>query len=397
MAEPLAKNQPIEILTAGTGKEWVVIPERSGAQESGDEKGADLRQRLNQLLTEVLLSENLVVLAGLGTTLYIRDEKGNRCGPTMPQLWDEVAHMAGDRFEAIKKHVRYSTPKEGGDNIELMLSHCLLSERLEPNDEIGQFVADAEKLIAERCRFVKPNTNLSSHESFLRKVARRNTRNPRLKVFTTNYDLAFETAASHLRFVVVDGFSHTQPQEFDGSHFGYDFVVRSQDRDVPDYLPNVFYLFKLHGSVDWELESGQIAKKQTPPSPLIVYPRMNKFESSYDQPFIELMSRFQVSLREPNTGLLVLGFGMNDHHIVQPVLSAIRANIGLKAAIVSPSLKTSKNEAIQSIRALIQDGDWRLSLVNAKFEEVVTLLPDLVKETEAEQHRARLRALDKAK
>jgi hypothetical protein len=397
MVETPTKSQPIEVLSAGTGKDWVEIPELARADELASDKGEDLRQRLNQLLTEVLLSENLVVLAGLGTTLYIRDEKGNRCGPTMPQLWDEVAKKAGEHFEAIKEKVRYSTPKEGGDNIELLLSHCLLSERLEPNKQIGEFVAGAERLIAERCRFVKPGTSLSSHESFLRKVARRNPRKPRLRVFTTNYDLTFETAASHLRFVVVDGFSHTQPQEFDGSHFGYDFVVRSQDREVPDYLPNVFYLFKLHGSVDWELDSGQITKKQIPPKPLIIYPRMSKFESSYDQPFIELMSRFQLSLREPNTGLLVLGFGMNDHHIVQPVMSAIRANIGLKAAIVGPSLKTSKNEAIQSIRSLIQEGDWRLSLVNAKFEEVVPLLPDLVKETEAEQHRARLRTLEKTK
>jgi hypothetical protein len=397
MVEPLPKSQPIEILSAGTGKDWVKIPEPTRGDEVGNDTGEDLRQRLNQLLTEVLLSENLVVLAGLGTTLYIKNENGSPCGPTMSQLWDGVAKMAGKSFEAIKKQVRYSTPAEGGDNIELLLSHCQLSERLEPNTEIGQFVAGAEKLIVEKCRFVGPGTNLSSHELFLRKVARRNPRKPRLKVFTTNYDLTFESAASHLRFVVIDGFSHTQPQEFDGSHFGYDFVVRSQDREVPDYLPNVFYLFKLHGSVDWELGSGQVTKKQIPTKPLIIYPRMSKFESSYDQPFIELMSRFQLSLREPNTGLLVLGFGMNDHHIVQPVLSAIRANIGLKAAIVSPSLKAGKNAAIQSIRALIQDGDWRLSLLNAKFEEIVSLLPDLVKETEAEQHGARLRALEKTK
>jgi hypothetical protein len=78
-------------------------------------------------------------------------------------------------------------------------------------------------------------------------------------------------------------------------------------------------------------------------------------------------------------------------------LSAIRANIGLKAAIVGPELKASENKTIQSIQSLIQEGDWRLSLVNARFEEVVPLLPDLVKETEAEQHRARLKALEKTK
>jgi SIR2-like domain len=384
----------VEILTAGTGKDWVSIVEPPAGDDRAREKAEDLKQRLNQLLTEILLSENLVVLAGLGTTVYIRDAKGNPCAPTMGDLWNEVAAMAGKGFADLKKRVRYVTPKEG-DNVELLLSQCQLAQRFEPDQELSTFVGDAETLIVRRCRFVQPDSNLASHEVFLRKVARRNPRKPRLKVFTTNYDLAFETAASHLRFIVVDGFSHTQPQEFDGSHFGYDFVLRSQDREVPDYLPNVFYLYKMHGSVDWELSGPQVTKKEAPPKPLIIYPRMSKFESSYDQPFIELMSRFQLSLREPNTGLLIVGFGMNDHHVVQPIMSAIRANVGLKAAIVSPGLRTETKDSIHAVKSLIQGGDWRLTLVAAKFEEIVSILPDLVKETEAEQHGARLKGLER--
>lgn len=382
----------MEILTATTGNDWALTSVEGPADEETQKRIGGHKERLKQLLTEILLSENLVVLAGLGTTLYIHGKDGTPGPPTMPQLWEEASKLAGANFNSLKATVKYAAPP-GGDNIELLLSQCQLAQRFDPNEDVAKFVAEAEAAIVKRCRFVSPGTDLSTHESFLRKVGRRDSRKQRLKVFSTNYDMAMETAASHSRFIAVDGFSHTIPQEFDGSHFNYDFVLRSQERDVPDYLPNVFHLYKLHGSVDWELSGRQVSKRVDAKKPLIIFPRSSKFESSFEQPFIELMSRFQLSLREANTGLLVIGFGFNDQHIVQPIMSAIRSNVGIKAAIVDPSVKTSQNESITTIKSLIQTGDFRLALIKGTFEEVVPILPDLVKESEEERHRARLRGL----
>jgi hypothetical protein len=354
------------------------------------------KQKLRQILTDILLSENLVVLCGLGTSLLVKGNDGQRLAPTMTDLWAAAEEMAGKKFEEIKTTVKYVKPPPG-DDIELLLSQCQMSERFAPCKLVNDFVMKAEGTIVDKCRFVKGDTTLSSHESFLRKVGRRSTRLPRLKLFTTNYDLCFEIAASHVRFVAVDGFSHTQPQEFDGIHFSYDFVRRTQDGEAPDYIPNVFHFYKLHGSVDWELRGLQVFKATNPPKPLIIYPRYGKFESSYDQPFIEMMSRFQLSLRQPNTGLIIVGAGFNDHHITQPVLSAIRANVGLKAAFVSPSLKDAPKEPIANINSLIDKGDWRLTLVASTFEDLVSFLPDLIAETEEELHFQRVHAAGEKK
>ena len=49
----------------------------------------------------------------------------------------------------------------------------------------------------------------------------------------------------------------------------------------------------------------------------------------------------------------------------------MRLNVGLKAAIVDPSLKEGHKENIGAIESLIRNGDYRLALVNAKFEDVV--------------------------
>lgn len=380
-----------ELLSATTGPDWVTCSPTDGADEASREEAARNRQKLDQLLTEILLSENMLILAGLGTTLCLNRPGDPAVAPTMSDLWSAAATKGGDQFEGLKSKVRYVTPSLG-DNIEVLLSQCQLSQALDPSDDVEQFIADTEAHIVEKCRFVSDATDLTIHEAFLRKVARRSTRQPRTKLFTTNYDLCFETAASHTRFVVVDGFSHTQPQEFDGSYFAYDLVRREQDREIPDYIQNVFHMYKIHGSVDWELRGAQVIKTPLPAKPLIIYPRHSKFEASYDQPFIEMMSRFQVALRQPNTGLLILGFGFNDPHIWQPIMSAIRSNVSLKAVVVDPAIASSTKDPVRQIANLVRAGDSRLALLALGFEDLVPLLPDLVAATEEEKHRERLRS-----
>jgi hypothetical protein len=83
---------------------------------------------------------------------------------------------------------------------------------------------------------------------------------------------------------------------------------------------------------------------------LIIYPRLSKFESSYEQPFLEMMSRFQASLRQSNTGVLVIGFGFNDAHVAQPLLSALESNVNLKMVVVDPGLEASTNKTVGKLR-----------------------------------------------
>ena len=313
----------------------------------------------------------------------------------MSDLWEIAKEIANkqnpDNFENIKEKVKYTTPKSGNENIELLLSRCQIFQELNSDEIINTFVEETKAQIIKKCRFVNDKLNLDMHQIFLRKVARRSTRLPRTKIFTTNYDLCIEKAASMSRFIIIDGFSHSYPQEFDGSFFCYDLVKREQGKEIPDFIPNVFHLYKMHGSVDWERNNGQIIKNCEADRPCMIYPHQGKFQSSYDQPYIEMMSRFQTSLRQPNTGLLIIGFGFNDFHIVQPIMSAIRSNVGIKVMFVNPSLESSKNSNIEEIIKLIKAGDSRISMLVANFEDFVPHIPDLISETEEEQYYERYR------
>lgn len=383
----------MRLLTTYTKGEWTDLSPGEG------EEGVNYTDQLRQSLIEFLRSPNLIVLTGLGTSLCIKDDSGKKLAPTMRNLWDTIEErVKPEVFTEICTLVRHRTktdPDTGEKtfvaDIELLLSKCLVFQQYRPSPKVRKFIRQAEAVIVELCDFLDEDSTLAVHEAFLRKIGRRPTRHPRTKLFTTNYDTAFETAASRIHFTVVDGFSHTMPQEFDSGYFAYDLVRRDDDGSVPNFIPNVFQLYKLHGSIDWQQDGDRIVKRVSPEKPVLIYPRHSKFELSYESPFLDLMSRFQGSLRQTETSLLVIGFGFNDKHLTQPILSAIRSNVGLRTLVVSPSLEGSENDAVALIENLISAGDSRLGLVAATFEEFVPFLPDLVSETEEERHRKRLK------
>jgi hypothetical protein len=213
-----AEPMPVRLLSSTTDNTW-----KSVASIMDDE----FFPRLQRSLIEILQCQNLVVLCGLGTSLCIKDLFGDSLAPTMAILWEEASAFA--EFATVTERVSYPA---GLEDVERLLSYCQLSQILRPDASVARFIEATEALIVQRCRFVTSLLSLPHHQSFLLKAARRSTRLPRMKLFTTNYDLCFEAAASKTRFVVVDGFSHTQPQEFDGGHFDYDFVRRTPERET---------------------------------------------------------------------------------------------------------------------------------------------------------------------
>jgi homogentisate 1,2-dioxygenase len=58
---------------------------------------------------------------------------------------------------------------------------------------------------------------------------------------------------------------------------------------------------------------------RVPKSTVLVYPRNTKYELAFEQPYIEMMSAFQAAIRQPETALLVVGFGFNDNHLAEPI------------------------------------------------------------------------------
>ena len=143
---------------------------------------------------------------------------------------------------------------------------------------------------------------------------------------------------------------------------------------------------------------------------MLIYPQSGKYAASYSPPFLEVMSRFQGMLRNRNVGLLIACCGLNDLHIAEPVLAAVKSNTSLRVVVLRPDLcdvdaqklynkadmngVATTNDILRQLNQLIENGDTRLTLINGFFPDLVKLMPMLPVQTDAEQHEARLKALE---
>lgn len=408
----------MKILSANTSGNWIGPP-LPAPPDSGEVAKPDAAtQEARRVLSDLFRCNNLVVLSGLGTSLCVKPHPEGAAPPTMKVLWDLVATRVNDElvagvpsFSEVLDVVGYTGLPH---DIEALLSRCRLAESFLADPQraaVISFITLAEDEIAKATNFVRANHDLPVHSEFLRRTARRTNRKSRTKIFTTNYDRCFEEAGRQGRYIVLDGFSHTSPQTFDAVNFTYDIVRRSKESDTQDFIPNVFHLYKLHGSIDWtrDATTGEIYKWHGTDKPLLIYPRNSKFELAFEQPYLEMIAALQAALREPNTGLLVIGFGFNDTHIAEPIMSAIRSNLSLKAVVVGPYLAPSApaegqvptpgealtNRYLKRIQDLAGSGDARLALLNCGFETLMPYVPDLAAESDMEQHVERLRRAER--
>lgn len=362
-------------------------------EEFAQRTAEDNSEGLKNFLAKALGAQNLLVLAGSGTSMCVKDPAGNALAPDMNVLWNRCKDRIGQAsFEALLDTVKYDLAMLG-ENIEYLLSQCHLAFQFTGADAIRNRIAEFEAEIATACSFISSEVGTQVHESFLRKVARRSVRLPRACVFTTNYDLCFETASSRAGFIVIDGFSYTSERQFSPHFLNYDFVKVDPHSGKSMPVPNVVKLMKLHGSVDWQYDDGIVTKIRNSTAPHLIYPQASKYESSYKRPFFDIMSQFHALLRSPDTTALIVGFGFNDNHITAPVLAAIRENVNLRLLIVSPDLEQSDNSNIDWIRSLGSSGDSRINLIASTFPEFTKEIPDLVANLNDEVHRERVTAV----
>jgi hypothetical protein len=314
--------------------------------------------------------KNLLVLSGAGSSMDVG-------GLSMGQLWNKAQEKYQidadtDGFAIIQKEVNYNS---GKNDLEALLSQI---------DGFAKFSGDKEielgnqkkklsvikdelfELIKIHCTIKKPE-DAFPHKTFLEKLLQRKQTSPRVKVFTLNYDLLFEYAATEVNAIVIDGFSFTIPRTFSGRFFDYDIVQRegSKLQEEDNFIQRVFHLHKLHGSLDWERTESdkKVRIKHNPDKPLMVYPREAKYEDSYEQPFFEMMARFQRNLRLNNDTLLIcVGYSFNDKHINAAIEEALNQNPGFRLAVIDPgfdndnvstAMSTIKKEALESERILM--------------------------------------------
>lgn len=385
------------------------------------------RVKVEERLLLALNATNLMALLGSGASFAAKNADDKQA-PGMGDLWDDARQKVGEEdFDKVVAKVWGATDKK---DIESLLSLCKMTVELhaargaaagqdtagEEKLDLPSFVQKAEQAILDRVDFVSEKTDLISHKEFLRRLARRSSEKARVKLFTTNYDRCIEEAAVARNLALIDGFSHSAVQRFNRDHFQQDIVRRSANSTRADYVDGVFHLYKLHGSMDWRRRKsdGVVIRRlghDGNHEPVLIYPRSSKYQEAFAPPYLDMFAAWQAALREPDTTLIVSGFGFADDHISAPIWSALESNLSIRLVLCDPcfvpvdkfnlSLVDTQEHLIsqtndnlrayqQRILSLVKEGDSRITVLNGRFSDLALALPEIIGETDRQRLEARL-------
>lgn len=356
-------------------------------ERTGDEeKARELAQhkawdKMSEAVSQYTTTfKNVAVLTAAGTSI----DNGANPGKTRDALWDycmdEIAEIQVElakRSAVMKANIEKASLDK---DIEEFLSLVVLDEKL--NGEYKNAAKksprqELQKKIAEACRLTLDPGN-SHHGDFMKKLTARKSSDPRVQLFTTNYDTLFEQAATRLGFTIIDGFSFTHPRVFNGTNFDYDIVNRERSRIKPDesFIPNVIQMYKIHGSIDWQRgRNGEIIQVENTDTPCVIYPASNKYESSYEQPYIEMIAHFQQTLRKEGTLLIVTGFGFKDKHLQNVIKEAVFRNPNFHLLIVCYDGKGISAELAPGFLSADLKTMTNVTIVHSKFKDFVEHYP----------------------
>lgn len=267
----------------------------------------DLRLKL----AEHMKLDNVIFLFGNGSSLYAGSQdtrkfelsKYMEAYSGLSSIIEEVGRLKGveEQLNAlITVHAYY---------------HIIKDE--EKEEQIVSLINEIKKDLLDSFVNSVEYTKLRLHDIFLRKLRAFGCLQ-RTRIYTTNYDLAFEYAMDKLGIEYTDGFSGFVNRVFDPR------TLQVKDKTA---------LVKIHGSVNWavvddtvkefqpEFESGKITVKDA--APVLIYPTSNKLYQTYSSPYSELMRHMLDEMETGRNVVLVAGYKYGDEHINEILYKAL--------------------------------------------------------------------------
>jgi hypothetical protein len=170
-----------------------------------------------------------------------------------------------------------------------------------------------------------------------------------IRIFSLNYDLCLE---ENVQCKIETGFIEDQP--WDGNRF-----TRTEDDEE-----TAIYLYKLHGSIDWERKNDQLRKSaQHNIKPDLIFGTDIKLQAI--DPYLFYLYEFRKYALAAEV-IIAIGYSFNDNHINDLVRQAMEYDKNKKLISVAPIT----NEAFElkriHERLKITDEDKRIKIENQK-------------------------------
>jgi hypothetical protein len=351
-------------------------------------------------LAKYYLNENLNFLCGSGTSVAIGGKTINKSENPFALIITELKAIKPEK-EHIKQLIKYFESSDllekKFDKINQEYLYYLNNKEDEASaTEIKLYLDKALKVFVDK--YVPfPNEyvteNLGTHELFINKIISRKETLSRPKIFTPNYDLAFENACEKIGVSYNNGFRGVHMRKFDPDTFHNETYIKQDSIDRGKRIATYLNIYKLHGSISWQyaesindlynLKEIQISdtsnKKDFAFESLMIYPIQTKKSYSLDLPYSELFRNFSKCLTESQNTLVIIGYSFLDEHIndiirtglYNPNLTLIVHSFLIVDENSPKFLQTLKARAISDNRIVIFEG----SLVGDFTNIVKYLIP----------------------
>jgi len=358
------------------GWRWATVDDGHLRQLTSGNSTMGVASRVQEAFQFIHSAANLIVLAGLGTSLCVNKGKSaeGKKAPTLKDLWDQCAGLK--EFQHCKTIVKFDDILSQED-IEGVLVRIGSYLQAFPNDkEIMSSFDVIIRKISNACDFVAWDDDLVFHRKFLASISHGRSRQglTRPCIFTTNYDLCFEIAAAQAGINVVDGFTHGFMPRYRSELLASDVVAEHQGG--PEKLGDVVKITKLHGSIDWAFSDGHLQRNwKSADDPLMIYPDGDKVGKAMTH---EIFSAFHYSFRDkvkaPNTCVLISGFGYRDENVSSILRDAFQTNQSLSVVLVDPNFSAlEKNSTFSLLKSQKEDQEAARYFFASTFEEFSNL------------------------
>lgn len=323
---------------------------------------AKYRTRVEPWLTALFQSDHFSLIVGSGISSAVHELAMGNAGAGMGKMHFSAFKEQMDSYvaEAAKKAGR------GDGNIEdqIRVANDLL-QGLGIYTSINVFGARKLKKHLERFKreinsglleFVKgillkekSIVNANDYKAaeyllnFMVSFASRSGTRERLNIFTTNYDRVIEFGAELAGIRLIDRFVGTVTPIFRSSRLEVDMHYNPPGiRGEPRYLEGVVHFTKLHGSLDWFYQGGNVRRMSVPfgadeiepyftmgikeelnARSLMIYPNASKDRETSEYPYVELFRDLAAAICRPNSTVVLYGYGFGDEHVNRVIMDML--------------------------------------------------------------------------
>jgi hypothetical protein len=336
-------------------------------------------------LTKYYLNENLNFLCGSGTSTSIGGKTINKNENPFDSIITELKAITNPQ-EHIAQLIKYLEPSDllekKFDKINQEYLYYLNNrEDADIAKAIKQYLDKALKIFVEDyvpfpVDYVSGKLNI--HELFINKIISRKETLNRPKIFTLNYDLAFENSCEKIGVSYNNGFRGVHMRKFDPDTFSNETYIKQDSIEKGKRIATYLNIYKLHGSISWQYAenindlynlkeiqiSDTLKKADFSLDSLMIFPIQTKKSYSLDLPYSELFRNFSKCLTESQNTLVVIGYSFIDEHIndiirtglYNPNLTIIIHSYNIIDSSSPQFLQALKSRSIDDTRIILFEG-----------------------------------------